>query len=612
MNHDTILQRQLDRYQRRSVQLQHWSNRYSQWRILTFIGGLIGIIIAFNLAEIVGYGAILAWILGFGLLIYRHRKIKNMITRFKIAAQIKRETLARLRLDWTQLPPSTLTANTDHPFAADLDLLGDYSVHRLLDTTFSQGGSARLRDWLLTVHPDLTVIQERQGVVQELTPLRSFRDRLALQARQTGIKGKWDGERLRHWLAQDHGTPITRAILLRLGGLALVNAILFGLYQLGIIGPIWIITLIVYIFATGAQFRNLLDLFGEALTLENELERLSAVLGYLETYQPRSARLAAWFKAFQIADQRPSKSLRRIQRVVAATSIQRNPILWFTLNILMPWDVFFGYQLAQNKQALAKQLPEWLKVLYELEALLSLATFADLHPSYTFPHVDNGRTFSATAIGHPLIPARVKNDFTIQPGEVVIITGSNMSGKSSFLRTLGVNLILAYAGSVVCAESLHTGLFRVFTCIKVSDSVVDGISYFYAEVRRLKALLNALQVTDALPLFFLIDEIFRGTNNRERLIGSRAYIEALLNGNGCGLISTHDLELIHLEESFSTIRNYHFREQIRDNRMQFDYQLRRGGSPTTNALRIMAIEGLPISLAPEARTSDNQPEERRQ
>lgn len=606
---ETSLLRQLERYTRRLAQLQHQSNRYSQWRVLMFIGGLIAIVIAFNVADWAGYGAIVLWIIGFSVLIYFHRKIKDMITRFQIAAQIKRETLARIRIDWERLPPAMFTADSAHPFAADLDLLGDYSIHRLLDTAFSQGGSAQLRDWLLAQHPDLAVISERQALIRDFIPLGSFRDRLALQARQTGVKGKWDGERLRYWLTQDHGTPITRATVLMLGGLALVNAVLFILNQLGVIGPVWIISLIVYIFATGAQFANLLNLFGDALTLESELARLNAVLGYLERYHPHSSRLTAWFKPFQTADQRPSNSLRRIQRITAATSIQRNPILWFTLNILMPWDALFGYWLAQHKRELAQHLPQWLKQLYELEALLSLATFADLHPSYTFPIVEDQATLKATAIGHPLIPARVQNDFTMRLGDVAIITGSNMSGKSSFLRTLGINLTLAYAGSVVCADALHTGLFRVFTCIKVSDSVVDGISYFYAEVRRLKALLNALHAEDPLPLFFLIDEIFRGTNNRERLIGSRAYIEALINGNGCGLISTHDLELIGLEESFSAIRNYHFREQIRENRMQFDYQLRSGGSPTTNALQIMAIEGLPLAVASYERTTDNENED---
>jgi DNA mismatch repair ATPase MutS len=186
----------------------------------------------------------------------------------------------------------------------------------------------------------------------------------------------------------------------------------------------------------------------------------------------------------------------------------------------------------------------------------------------------------------------MSRDFAL--GEVVIITGSNMSGKSTFLRTLGVNLCLAYAGGVVCASTFQATLFRLFTCIRVSDSVTDGYSYFYAEVRRLKALLVELEQRERLPLFFLIDEIFKGTNNRERLIGSRSYVHALVGRNCMGAISTHDLELVKLADVLPEVKNYHFREEVIDGRMVFDYRLRPGPCPTTNALKIMQMEGLPV------------------
>jgi DNA mismatch repair ATPase MutS len=178
--------------------------------------------------------------------------------------------------------------------------------------------------------------------------------------------------------------------------------------------------------------------------------------------------------------------------------------------------------------------------------------------------------------------------------KIVVLTGSNMAGKSTFLRTVGVNLCLAYAGAPVNAGSLQTALFRVFTCIKVSDSVQDGLSYFYAEVKRLKALLAATEAEQSLPVLFLIDEIFRGTNSRERLIGSRAYLRALSQRTTLGLVATHDLELVKLADEISGGANFHFREEVRDGKMVFDYKLRAGPCPTTNALQIMALEGLPV------------------
>ncbi len=274
-------------------------------------------------------------------------------------------------------------------------------------------------------------------------------------------------------------------------------------------------------------------------------------------------------------------------------------MVWIVLNFFLPYDVFFAYLLGKARGDLAERLPQWLDIWYEIEALNGLTTFAYLNPDHAFPSLSDQPVLKARAIGHPLIPytEKVSNDFLLTGlGQVVMITGSNMSGKSSFLRTLGLNMVLAYAGCVIDAEQLEIGLFRLFSCIRVTDSVVDGISYFYAEVRRLRGLLDALQTPDQPPVFFLIDEIFRGTNNRERLIGSESFIRALVGQQSLGLISTHDLELVKLADDIPQISNYHFREHIRDDRMVFDYVLRSGPSPTTNALKIMAIEGLPVNI----------------
>jgi DNA mismatch repair ATPase MutS len=329
---------------------------------------------------------------------------------------------------------------------------------------------------------------------------------------------------------------------------------------------------------------------------------------YLETHRySGTPRLAKLCTPFWRAARRPSAALKQIIRIAGAAGVQQSNLLGFLVNALVPWDLYFAHRLNQYKTTIKADLPVWIDTWYDLEALSALANFGALHPDYVFPDVLPVTTSSAQpvlracSLGHPLLPPEdcVCNDFTFAHlGEIALITGSNMSGKSTFLRTLGVNLCLAYAGAPVNATALQTRLLRLFTCIKVSDSVTDGISYFYAEVRRLKALLHACEAEEPIPLCFLIDEIFRGTNNRERLIGSRAYIYALARGHGVGIISTHDLELVTLADTVPGIRNYHFREEVHDGRMIFDYQLRPGPCPTTNALQIMQMEGLPIAEAP--------------
>jgi DNA mismatch repair ATPase MutS len=295
--------------------------------------------------------------------------------------------------------------------------------------------------------------------------------------------------------------------------------------------------------------------------------------------------------------------VRQLARVSHALSVKAHPLIHLALNALIPWDLYWTDRLEGLHRQVEADLPVWLDTLAELEAASALGTFAYLHPGYCWPSPaaaqGNGEAAAvvAQALGHPLIaaPERVTNDIELRGlGRIVIVTGSNMSGKSTFLRTLGINVCLAQAGAPVCAASFEWTWVRPACCIRVDDSLEAGLSFFYAEVKRLKRLLDAAQERPAPPVLFLIDEIFKGTNNRERLSGSRAFIRALAGSNGFGLVTTHDLELAELEKEIPTATNAHFQETVEAGALRFDYRLRRGPCPTTNALRIMALEGLPV------------------
>ena len=286
--------------------------------------------------------------------------------------------------------------------------------------------------------------------------------------------------------------------------------------------------------------------------------------------------------------------------------MRAHPLVHLVLNGIGPWDLFFTYRLDVVRRHVLTELPVWLEMLAEIEATSALATFAYLHPEYCWPSPlqppelePKSAAIRAKALGHPLIGRnqRVTNDLDLNgTGRVLLITGSNMSGKSTFLRTIGINTCLAQAGAPVCASSFEWTWVRIFCCIRVDDSLDAGLSFFYAEVKRLKRLLDAAVTISASapPVLFLIDEIFKGTNNRERLIGSRAFITALTRSHGFGLVTTHDLELAEMEHDIPQVTNAHFQETVEANVLTFDYQLRPGPCPTTNALRIMAIEGLPV------------------
>lgn len=590
------------------ISLRSRSNRFTNIRLIAFIlGGLI------SGATLVSFGA-WAWfaltflaLFPFAASVFLHRRVEEKIVRHDITVNQKRMQVARMRLDWTSIPAALPTAPlSEHPFAADLDIVGDRSLHQLVDTAVSREGSQRLCDWLLETRPDRATIVQRQAFVKELMSLHAFRDELNLNARL--IRGepgeKWPGNRLLNWLEEQLDHPLLGKVLLILIPLALVNMSLGVLNAAGVLPAWWVVSWLIFISISFAQARKMGDLFQESFYLRDGLERLGHVFGFLEDYSyDGDSHLRQLCQPFLSARKRPSQQLMRVKRVVAATGLRRNFVLWFWINAIVPWDIYFARQLNQSKRELAELLPVWLDIWFELEALNSLAEFAFLNPESTFPilqpadRASDLPPFAAEALGHPLIPdeSRICNDFTVDDlGSIFIITGSNMAGKSTFLRTLGVNLVLAYAGGPVFAKQMNVAQFRLFTAVRVTDSVVNGLSYFYAEVRRLKELLDALEDERARPLFFLIDEIFRGTNNRERLLGGRAYVRALAGARGVGVIATHDLELVKFAAELPHVTNYHFRDDVQDGQMVFDYKLHPGPCPTTNALKIMRLAGLPV------------------
>lgn len=600
------LQRQIVRLQSRLSLLRQRSHRYAWLRLGLFGGGLLasGLLFYFLGGWFFGLG-LLVTLLCFGLAVYYHRQIDWSIARHEGWLSLKATQIARMQLDWERLPlESWRRPRYDHPFEADLDLIGEESLHRLLDTAVSAQGGQLLREWLTTPVPDFEQIARRQRLVRELIPLSLWRGKLVLNGTlAAGSRKMWDTQRLLAWL--EHPGPVSwlRAGLLLSSFLIGLNLLLFFLNRLGYIPAFWQFTGVLYFAFLWLFSGRLQPLFAEAIALQEALQQLLAIFRQLEgsTYR-QTPHLKALCAPFLAQAQRPSTHLTYLNRAVLAAGLRGNPIVWLLLNAVFPWDFYFACRINRYKEAMAVHTPAWLACWFELEALSSLANLAYLNPDYTIPHLVETPSpaqpvFQTQGIGHPLLPdsERVCNDFTITGlGEMILITGSNMAGKSTFLRTVGLNLALAYAGGPVNARYLHTHLFRLFTCIKVSDSVTNGISYFYAEVKRLKALLVALEADHPLPLFFFVDEIFRGTNNRERFLGSRAYLHHLVGQHGVGLISTHDLELARLAEQNPQLKNYHFRDEVQGDQMIFSYTLHSGPCPTTNALKIMQLEGLPV------------------
>jgi MutS-like protein len=581
------------------------SSTMTRWRLILFIAGAICTVALYKMEWYqAGNGALAVFVALFMIVAFYHNRLESRLHRLRLWKQIKLVHLARLSLDWDHIPARSFNAPDQHPYAKDIDLVGPHSLLHMLDTTVSSHGQARLASWLLEQPPGPDQWLLRRRLVQELVPRSLFRDRLGLEAQLIGEQ-EINGRRLEAVMQHAVGFPRLTTVLL-IQTLLAATTITLGLATL----LNWLPSYWMWSFAAYALIYFMTDqgeeLLEHAVGVHFELEKLGAVLGFVERHvRHNHTALADLWAPLLVPGVNPPQLVRQAARTLHAISVKAHPVIHWIVNALCPWDLLFTYRLQQIQGHVATHLPTWLDRLAEVEAASALATFAELHPSYHWPApltTDPQRNgtqarISATDLAHPLIPARhrVSNDLVLETlGTIVLVTGSNMSGKSTFLRTIGINLCLAQAGAPVCAGLFEWSWVHLATCIRVDDSLEAGLSFFYAEVKRLKSLLDETTDRSRTPVLFLIDEIFKGTNNRERLVGSRSYISALSQGHGFGLVSTHDLELTDLDKTVPRLRNVHFQETVAAGALHFDYKLRPGPCPTTNALRIMEMEGLPV------------------
>jgi hypothetical protein len=301
-------------------------------------------------------------------------------------------------------------------------------------------------------------------------------------------------------------------------------------------------------------------------------------------------------KAFA-GEQNPAAVLKEIELAAGALGTRQNPILALLINFFVPWDLYWTIRFDEARRKVVNSLPSWLNALAELEAFVAFAEWNKAHGKALpeFHEGQDGTFVQAKKLAHPLLSPsrRVANDLLIsKKGRCHLVTGSNMSGKSTFLRSIGLNLLLAHAGAKVVADQFRLVLLRVESSMRPADSLSDGFSSFYSEVSDLVEIVGLAENEGS--VFYMIDEIFRGTNNRERRMGAEAVIRALAKTTAMGLVTTHDLDLASLEGGVDGLENHHFRDDVTDGKMTFSYEYRHGPCPSTNALKVMRTAGLPV------------------
>lgn len=471
-----------------------------------------------------------------------------------------------------------LYENKNSMLGKDLDLYGTHSLFTQISECITDIGVKKLSDRIENSNLDVEKLLKRQTHIEQLshfTPL----------IRRFFIDG-WNDLKP-HTTATFNsiiqGTLISETTKKQI--LALIS-VWFLAVAVAIVLPGKISIMISTIFWIGSYFvlNKLGQVFFKSLALESQ--NLPSLITRLEslTHIPVVQKICP-----HIFDLKPSKEFKSWKTCTELLSFQTNPIFAIILNLLIPWSLFLIYRLEQIRAKLSGNINLILDDLSEFEFFSSLAVMYK-YQSQTFSDYTATPYFECEQLFHPLIlrEKTITNDFYFNNSEqLCLITGSNMSGKSTFIRTIGINQLLACMGAPVFASKFVTYPSQLQTCIRISDSIEDGASYFYAEVLRLKRILNQVKTS---PTFFLIDEMFRGTNNQERLTGARTLLSKLITPTSLGFVTTHDLELSQMNTK--QIVNWHFSDDYKHGKMYFSYKIKNGSSSTTNALKIMKNEGL--------------------
>ncbi len=483
--------------------------------------------------------------------------------------------------------------DASHPYADDLDLFGEGSLFELLCTAQTAAGQDRLAAWLLAPSR-ADEARARQACVQELAPRADLRRDLALlgehvgDAISTGILTEW---------AQR--PPSLGAAWLP------VVAGLFSMASIGALG-LWIFTpagAFPFLFTLLAQMGFAAALRAKVRPVLNAAEaptrHLSILTGLLARFEsePMAAPHLTELKArLETSGRPPSDEIARLRRLVDLMEARHNQ-LFAPFGGLLLWGSQIAFALERWRARCGEALHTWIEAAAELEALCSLAGYAYEHPEDAWPEiVDTPAVFDGEGLGHPLLPVAtcVRNDLALQTTpRVLMMSGSNMSGKSTMLRTVGCNLVLALAGAPVRATRLRVSPLQLAASIRISDSLQTGTSHFYAEIKRLRQVVELTE--GERTVLFLLDEVLHGTNSHDRRIGAGAVVRGLIEREALGLVTTHDLALAKLTEELApALENVHFQDQIVDGEMRFDYRLQPGIVTRSNALELMRSVGLEV------------------
>lgn len=568
--------------------------RISMLRLALFIAGIAGVYFFFNQTTLLIVCICLTFFPLF-ILVKIHNRLFIRKEWLETQARIIQEELQALSGDYSSFEDGKEYTNPEHPYSFDLDIFGRRSLFQSINRTCTFFGKVRLAKWLQNHLHEKTSIEKRQEMVREISEHTLFRE----QFRVAGLVHHGqspDAEKIQAWSQSPAQYLHAGWVKTFIWGVPVINSLLLitslaewtSFSWLGLSFGIFL----VLSFGIIKRATYIQETYGKQLKSLNGYARLIA-LAKAEDW--KSAGMQELMERLNLNGQSPVQALQQLSKELDRLDLRNNQFLY----VLLEGSIFFQLQeivrIERWKARYGQHINEWLETVGELDALCSLGTFAYNHPQYTYPELtEKPFCFLATQMGHPLMPASqcVKNDATIPSRPFfLIITGANMAGKSTYLRTIGVNYLLACVGTPVCCEKLKLHPNQLITSLRTSDSLSDNESYFFAELKRLKRIIDLLN--QGQQLFIILDEILKGTNSMDKQKGSFDLIRQFMQLKANGIIATHDLLLGSLIKQFpEEIRNYCFEADIKENELTFSYKLREGVAQNMNACFLMKKMGI--------------------
>ena len=556
-------------------------------RLLSFLGIVAGCYFGYpnvsTIAIVCVFGILLFVFLvsRHGNLSYQKDKLKALIDRNQLELDVQQQ-------DWSGLDTGAIFIDSNHAYSHDIDLFGKRSFFQYLNRTVTEAGKKALADILKS--NAISAIAKKQQAIKELRSLAQWRQNFGATA--SLVKTSISVPVILEWM-QDYKAFVPRIMSILPKVVTAISIVALGLLIFEVISfSMFLIWFAVGLLITGTQLKKINKLYIHANEVKDTFEQYYKLVALIEEIQLQSPLLVEKQSVFVNQKTKASKVLKEFATILNAFDQRNNMLFGVAANGLFLWDLHQSYRIEQWIEKHHVNVASWFEVIAFFDAHNSLGNYAFNHPSYIYPSlITEGVTLEAKELGHPLLnpEKRVDNDILIDAEQFLIITGANMAGKSTFLRTVALQIVMSNVGLPICAASCTYRPIKLFTSMRTSDSLSDDASYFFSELTQLKHIVDALSKDD---YFIILDEILKGTNSTDKAEGSRKFVERLVHAKATGIIATHDLSLCEIATTLPQVQNRFFDAQIINDELYFDYTFKEGICQNMNASFLLQKMGI--------------------